>query len=147
VSLNSLTNPIRRKARKRIGRGHASGQGKTAGKGHKGQQARAGAPRRLWHEGGQMPLYRRLPKKGFNNNRFKKRYALVNVHALGCFEPGTQVTPELLTQRGIIKKVLDGVTVLGQGDLSVKLEVTAHRFSAGARTKIEDAGGTCTVIG
>ncbi len=147
MSLSSLSNTERRKARKRIGRGTASGQGGTAGKGHKGQRARSGAPRRLWHEGGQMPLYRRLPKKGFNNNRFKKRYALVNVRDLARFDAGTEVTPELLKARGLIKKVLDGVAVLGDGEIGVALAVTAHRFSAGARAKIEQAGGTCTVIG
>jgi len=94
-----------------------------------------------------MPLYRRLPKKGFNNNRFKKRYALVNVRDLARFEAGAEVTPERLVERGLIKKVLDGVAVLGQGELAVKLDVKAHRFSAGARAKIEQAGGTCTVIG
>jgi len=147
VPLSRLRNTVRRKARKRIGRGEASGQGCTAGKGHKGQRARAGTPRRAWHEGGQMPLYRRLPKKGFSNNRFKKRYALVNVRDLGRFEAGTEVTPELLAARGVIKKVRDGVAVLGHGVLEVRLDVKAHRFSAGARTKIEHAGGTCTVIG
>jgi large subunit ribosomal protein L15 len=147
VSLSNLTNVRRRKSRKRIGRGPASGQGGTAGKGHKGQRARAGAPRRAWHEGGQMPLYRRLPKKGFNNNRFKKRYALVNVSHLARFEAATEVTPELLRRRGLIAKRLDGVAVLGHGELSVALTVKAHRFSAGARAKIEQAGGTCTVIG
>lgn len=147
MSLSSLRNTERRKARKRIGRGTASGQGGTAGKGHKGQRARSGAPRRLWHEGGQMPLYRRLPKKGFNNNRFKKRYALVNVRDLARFDAGTEVTPELLKARGLIKKVLDGVAVLGDGEIGAALAVKAHRFSAGARAKIEQAGGTCTVIG
>jgi len=147
VSLSNLTNTQRRKPRKRIGRGPASGQGKQAGKGHKGQRARAGAPRRAWHEGGQMPLYRRLPKKGFNNNRFKKRYALVNVRSLARFDAGTEVTPELLRERGLIGKRLDGVAVLGHGELGVALTVRADRFSAGARAKIEQAGGTCTVIG
>ena len=147
MSLSNLRNTERRKARKRVGRGEASGQGGTAGKGHKGQRARAGTPRRLWHEGGQMPLYRRLPKKGFNNNRFKKRYVLVNVRDLARFDAGTEVTPELLKQRGLVRKQLDGVAVLGHGELGVKLEVKAHRFSAGARAKIEQAGGTCTVIG
>jgi large subunit ribosomal protein L15 len=147
VSLSKLTNARRRKSRKRVGRGPASGQGGTAGKGHKGQRARAGAPRRAWQEGGQMPLYRRLPKKGFNNNRFKKRYALVNVSELARFEAATEVTPELLRQRGLIGKRLDGVAVLGHGELGVALTVKAHRFSAGARAKIEQAGGTCTVIG
>jgi large subunit ribosomal protein L15 len=146
VSLSSLKNLIPRKARKRRGRGNASGQGGTAGKGHKGQRARSGAPRRPWQEGGQMPLYRRLPKKGFNNNRFKKRYAIVNVRDLARFEAGVEVTPEVLTERGIIKKVLDGVVVLGHGELAAALQVKAHRFSAGARTKIEQAGGTCTVV-
>lgn len=147
MSLSNLSNTQRRKSRKRIGRGPASGQGGTAGKGHKGQRARAGAPRRAWQEGGQMPLYRRLPKKGFNNNRFKKRYALVNVRDLARFDAGTEVTPELLRERGLIAKRLDGVAVLGHGELGVALAVRAHRFSAGARAKIEQAGGTCTVIG
>ena len=146
MSQSSLSTTVRRKRRKRVGRGPGSGHGKTACKGHKGQKARAGAKYRPWQEGGQMPLYRRLPKKGFNNNRFKKRYALVNVRELARFDAGTAVTPELLRQRGLIKKVRDGVTVLGQGELGVTLNVTAHRFSAAARAKIEQAGGTCTVI-
>jgi len=147
VSLSNLKNPSKRSSGKRLGRGVGSGKGGTSGKGHKGQRARAGAARRAWHEGGQMPLYRRLPKKGFNNNRFKKRYALVNVRDLERFEPGTEVTPGLLRERGLIKKTLDGVAVLGTGEISVTLKVNAHRFSAAARTKIEQAGGTCTVIG
>jgi large subunit ribosomal protein L15 len=143
----SLSTTARRKRRKRVGRGVGSGHGGTSGRGHKGQKARAGATRRPWQEGGQMPLYRRLPKRGFNNNRFKKRYALVNVRDLARFDAGTAVTPEVLRQRGLVKKVRDGVAVLGKGELGVALSVTAHRFSAGARTKIEQAGGTCTVIG
>jgi large subunit ribosomal protein L15 len=146
VSLNRLKNTVRRKARKRLGRGGASGTGGTAGKGHKGQRARAGTPRRPWQEGGQMPLYRRLPKKGFNHNRFKKRYAVVNVRDLARFESGAEVTPEQLTERGLVRKLGDGVAVLGQGEIGVALTVRAHRFSAAARTKIEQAGGTCTVI-
>ena len=143
MSQSSLSITARRKRGKRLGRGPGSGPGK----GHKGQKSRAGASYRPWQEGGQMPLYRRLPKKGFNHNRFKKRYALVNVRDLARFDAGTAVTPELLQQRGLIKKVRDGVTVLGQGELGVTLNVTAHRFSAAARAKIEQAGGTCTVIG
>ena len=93
-----------------------------------------------------MPLYRRLPKKGFNNNRFKKRYAVINVRDLARFEAGTEVTPEQLTERGLVKKLGDGVAILAQGEIAVALTVRAHRFSAAARTKIEQAGGTCTVI-
>ncbi len=146
MSLNRLSNNTRRMQRKRRGRGGASGTGGTAGRGHKGQRARAGSSRRAWQEGGQMPLYRRLPKKGFNNNRFKTRYAVVNVRDLARFEAGSEVTPEQLTERGLVKKLRDGVTILGQGELAVALTVRAHRFSAAARTKIEQAGGTCTVI-
>jgi large subunit ribosomal protein L15 len=146
VSLSKLTNTTRRQRRRRRGRGVASGTGGTAGRGHKGQRARAGAPRRAWQEGGQMPLYRRLPKKGFNHNRFKKRYAVVNVRDLARFEAGSEVTPDRLVERGLVKKVRDGVAVLGQGELGAALTVRAHRFSAAARTKIEQAGGTCTVI-
>ena len=128
----------------RRGRGHASGNGKTAGKGHKGQKARSGAPRPGF-EGGQMPLYRRLPKRGFTN-RNTKEFTAINVAALECLEDGIEVTPEVLLEAGIISKVVDGVKILGGGELTKKLNVKVEAFSAGAKEKIEAAGGTCEVI-
>ena len=128
----------------RRGRGHASGNGKTAGKGHKGQKARSGAPRPGF-EGGQMPLYRRLPKRGFTN-RNTKEFTAINVAALECLQDGIEVTPEVLLEAGIISKVVDGVKILGGGELTKKLNVKVEAFSAGAKEKIEAAGGTCEVI-
>ena len=128
----------------RKGRGHASGNGKTAGKGHKGQKARSGAPRPGF-EGGQMPLYRRLPKRGFKN-RNAKEYAVVNVATLNRFEDGAVVDIETLVETGIVAKVLDGVKILGNGDITKKLTVKATAFSAVAKEKIEAAGGTAEVI-
>ena len=128
----------------RRGRGHASGNGKTAGKGHKGQKARSGAPRPGF-EGGQMPLYRRLPKRGFTN-RNTKEITAINVAALECLQDGIEVTPEVLLEAGIISKVVDGVKILGGGELTKKLNVKVEAFSAGAKEKIEAAGGTCEVI-
>ena len=128
----------------RRGRGHASGNGKTAGKGHKGQKARSGAPRPGF-EGGQMPLYRRLPKRGFTNRNTLEIVA-INVSALECLVDGTEVTPETLLEAGIIKHVRDGVKILGQGELTKKLNVRVNAFSAAAKEKIEAAGGTCEVI-
>lgn len=130
---------------KRVGRGIGSGHGKTSTRGHKGQNARSGGGVRPGFEGGQMPLYRRLPKRGFTNI-FKKEFAVVNVETLNCFEENTKVTPELLIESGIIKNVKDGVKVLGDGELKVKLDVTAHAFSKSAREKIEAAGGKAEVI-
>ena len=125
-------------------RGHGSGNGKTAGKGHKGQKARSGAPR-IGFEGGQMPLYRRLPKRGFTN-RNSKTIVGVNVSALERFDNDTVVTVETLLENGIIKNVYDGVKILGNGELTKKLTVKVNAFSEGAKTKIEALGGTCEVI-
>jgi large subunit ribosomal protein L15 len=128
----------------RRGRGNASGNGKTAGKGHKGQKARSGAPR-IGFEGGQMPLFRRLPKRGFKN-RNAKDYAFVNVGRLETFEDGTVITPELLLETGVIAKLRDGVKILGEGELTKKLNFKLTAFSASAKEKIEALGGTCEVI-
>jgi large subunit ribosomal protein L15 len=134
-----------RHVRKRIGRGIGSGTGKTAGKGHKGQNARSGGGVRPGFEGGQNPLYRRLPKRGFNNIN-RKEYAVVSLDALNRFEEGTVVTPELLKETGVISALRDGVKVLANGELNVKLTVKAHKFSAAAAEKIAQVGGTTEVI-
>ena len=128
----------------RRGRGHGSGNGKTAGKGHKGQKARSGAPRPGF-EGGQMPLYRRLPKRGFRN-RNTKEIVGINVDALERFENDTVVTVETLLETGIVKNPRDGVKILGNGELTKKLTVKVDAFSEGAKAKIEAVGGTCEVI-
>ncbi len=135
------------KPKKRVGRGIGSGLGKTSGRGHKGQNARSGGGVRPGFEGGQMPLFRRLPKRGFTNI-FAKEWAEVNVEALNDFEQGTVVTPELLIEKGIVKKqkAKDGVRVLGNGDIKVALTVKAHHFSKSAAEKIEAAGGKAEVI-
>ena len=131
---------------KRIGRGPASGQGKTAGKGHKGQKARAGRGMNPGFEGGQMPLQRRLPKRGFNNI-FAMEIAIVNVAALdAAFDNGAVVDAAALIEKGLVKKELDGIKVLAHGELTKKLTVKAHAFSAEAKAKIEAAGGTAEVI-
>ena len=134
-----------RSSRKRLGRGQGSGQGKTAGKGHKGQNARSGGGVPLGFEGGQTPLFRRIPKRGFTNYT-RKEYAIVNVSSLDVFENGTVVTVELLIEAGIIKKTLDGVKILGNGELSKKLTVKANKFSKSAVVVIEKAGGSVVVI-
>lgn len=128
----------------RRGRGHGSGNGKTAGKGHKGQKARSGSPRPGF-EGGQMPLYRRIPKRGFTN-RNSKEIIGINVSALERFEDGAVVTVETLLETGIVKNPKDGVKILGYGDITKKLTVKANAFSDGAKQKIEALGGTCEVI-
>jgi len=133
------------KVRKRKGRGHGSGLGKTAGRGHKGQKARSGGGVRVGFEGGQMPLIRRLPKRGFTNI-FAKVYSEVNIKDLEVFEPGTVVTPELLKEKGIIRKLNDGVKILGEGELTKNLIVKAHKFSKAAQEKIEAVGGKAEVI-
>ena len=131
---------------KRIGRGPASGQGKTAGKGHKGQKARAGRGMNPGFEGGQMPLQRRLPKRGFNNI-FAKEIAIVNVAALdAAFDNGAVVDAAALIEKGLVKKELDGIKVLAHGELTKKLTVKAHAFSAEAKAKIEAARGTAEVV-
>ena len=128
----------------RRGRGHGSGNGKTAGKGHKGQKARSGAPR-IGFEGGQMPLYRRIPKRGFTN-RNTKEIISINVSALERFEDGTVVTVEKLLEEGVISKAADGVKILGNGEISKKLTVQVNAFSETAKAKIEAAGGSAEVI-
>ncbi|MBK0347477.1 50S ribosomal protein L15 [Aerococcaceae bacterium zg-ZJ1578] len=134
-----------RKERNRVGRGQGSGNGKTAGRGQKGQKARSGGGVRLGFEGGQNPLFRRLPKRGFNNIN-RKEYAIVNVETLNRFEDGTTVTPALLIEAGIIKKELSGVKILGEGQLERKLTVQAVKFSKGAEEAITAAGGSIEVI-
>ena len=134
-----------RQERKRKGRGIGSGNGKTAGKGHKGQNARSGGGVRVGFEGGQTPLFRRLPKRGFTNIN-RKEYALVNLDVLNRFEDGTEVTPELLIETGVVKNEKSGIKVLAKGNVEKKLTVKAHKFSASAKEAIENAGGTTEVI-
>lgn len=134
-----------RKDRKRIGRGHGSGQGKTAGKGHKGQNARSGGGVRPGFEGGQTPLFQRLPKRGFTNFN-RKEYAIINLDQLNRFEEGTVVTPELLIEAGVIKKLHSGVKVLAHGTLEKKLTVKAAKFSKSAEEKIIALGGSIEVV-
>ena len=129
----------------RKGRGAGSGNGKTAGKGHKGQNARSGGGVRPGFEGGQIPLYRRLPKRGFNNV-FAKHYAIVNVSDLEIFDNGAVITTEALLEKRIIRKALDGVKILGRGELTKKVTVQANIFSASAKEKIESVGGKCEVV-
>ena len=134
------------KTSKRVGRGVGSGLGKTSGKGHKGQNARSGGGVRPGFEGGQLPLFRRLPKRGFSNAMFKVEYATINVSDLEKFEEGAVVTPELLKEMGILKKQLAGVKILGNGELTKKITVKAHKFSKSAIEKIEAIGGKAEVI-
>ncbi len=134
------------KARKRLGRGVGSGTGKTSGKGEKGQNARSGGGVHLWFEGGQTPLYRRVGKRGFSNAMFKTEYATINLSDLNKFENGTEITPEMLKEMGILKNQLDGVKVLGQGKLEKKLVVKANAFSKTAKEEIEKLGGKAEVI-
>ena len=132
-------------APRRLGRGVGSGLGKTSGKGHKGAKARSGGGKRPGFEGGQMPLVRQLPKRGFNNI-FAKEFATVNVSALDCFAEGTVVDAKLLVEKRIIRKELDGLKVLGNGELTKKLTIKAAKFTASAKEKIEAVGGTAEVI-
>lgn len=134
-----------RKVRNRVGRGIGSGNGKTAGKGHKGQNARSGGGVRPGFEGGQNPLYRRLPKRGFTNPT-RKEFTIVNLDELNRFDKGTEVTPELLIENGVVKNVKHGVKILGNGNLEKSLTVKAHKFSASAVEAIEAAGGKTEVI-
>ena len=134
-----------KKSRKRVGRGTATGWGKTAGRGQDGQNSRSGGGTRPGFEGGQMPLYRRLPKRGFTNI-FAKEYACINVDRLNIFEDGTEITPELLLERRVIRKLHDGVKILGNGNLEKSLTVSATKFSKAAAEKIEAAGGKVEVI-
>ena len=147
MKLNELKyNEGSKKAIKRLGRGSSSGTGKTSGRGENGQKSRSGGGVRVGFEGGQLPLYRRLPKRGFSNAMFKTTYAVINVSDLNMFENGTEVTPELLKEMGIIKKQLSGIKVLGNGSLEKKLTVRAHVFSKTAKEKIEAQGGKAEVM-
>ena len=130
---------------KRLGRGQGSGQGKTAGKGHKGQNARSGGGVAIGFEGGQTPLYKRIPKRGFTNFT-RKEYSVVNLDVLNRFEDGAVVTPEVLKETGIVKKQLDGIKVLGNGKLEKKLTVKCNKISASAKKAIEEVGGTVEVL-
>ena len=132
--------------RKRLGQGESSGRGKTAGRGGKGQTARSGSSIRIGFEGGQMPLIRRIPKRGFNNTRHATTYIPVNVESLNVFENGAKVDGDALRALGLANGPGNGIKILGDGEVTKKLSVTAHKFSAGARKKIEAAGGTCEVI-
>ena len=134
-----------KKNRKRRGRGTATGQGKTGGRGMNGQNSRSGGGVRLGFEGGQMPLYRRLPKRGFNN-KWATVYAEVNIRDLNRFEAGTEVTPELLKEAGLAKQVKDGIKILGHGNLDKALTVKAHKFTKSSEEKINAAGGKAEVI-
>ena len=131
---------------KRVGRGTSSGFGKTSGRGQKGQKSRSGGGVRPGFEGGQNPLFRRIPKRGFNNYNFQVRYAVINVSDLNKFEDGAEITPELLKDMGLVKKQLDGIKVLGNGTLDKKLTVKASVFSKTAKEKIEKNGGKAEVI-
>ena len=135
-----------RQERRRVGRGMGSGLGKTSGRGEKGQKARSGVSIPATFEGGQLPLYRRLPKRGFSNSDFKIKYATINVSDLNRFEDGTVVTPELLKETGLLKNQLDGVKVLGNGEIEKKLTVKAHKFSKSAVEKLEKNGSKIEVI-
>ena len=147
MALENLRPPkgSKRNAR-RVGRGPGSGRGKTSGRGHKGQKSRSGSGVRAWFEGGQMPLQRRLPKRGFTNI-FKKRYVLVNVETLAALPANTRVNEKLLRELGLLNRRLDGVKILGRGELNVPLTVEAEKFSESARSKIESAGGEVVVTG
>ena len=143
---NLKPRPGAKHRRKRLGQGESSGHGKTSGRGGKGQTARSGSSIRIGFEGGQMPLIRRIPKRGFNNARHATVYVPVNVDELNEFENGARVDLEILQKAGLTNGPFDGVKILGDGDLTKKLTVIAHRFSASAKTKIEAKGGTCQLV-
>ncbi len=146
MKLHELSKPVgSTRSAKRRGRGTATGQGKTGGRGMNGQKSRSGGGVRLGFEGGQMPLYRRIPKRGFTNV-FRKEWSIMNVSDLNCYEDGTVVTPELLKADGKVKQVTAGVKILGNGELEKNLTVQAHKFSEAAKAKIEAAGGKAEVI-
>ena len=147
MKLNELKTTLgATQSRKRVGRGVGSGLGKTSGKGHKGQNARSGGGVRPGFEGGQLPLFRRIPKRGFSNAKFKVEYAVINVGDLNNFDEGTVITPELLKEKKIIKNQLCGIKILGNGTLEKKLTVRANSFSLSAKQKIETLGGKIEVI-
>ena len=147
MKLNELK-PVEgaRHYKKRVGRGTGSGLGKTSTRGEKGQKARSGGGVHMWFEGGQTPLYKRLPRRGFSNARFATKYAIVNVSDLNRFKDGDVVTPELLKESGLVKKELNGIKILGNGKLEKKLTVKANLFTNSAIAKIEELGGTTEVI-
>ena len=132
--------------RKVVGRGPGSGHGKTSGRGEKGQKARSGGGVHIWFEGGQTPLYKRLPRRGFSNARFATKYAVINVSDLNRFKDGDVVTPELLKESGLVKKELNGIKVLGNGKLEKKLTIQANKISESALEKIKEAGSKAEVI-
>jgi large subunit ribosomal protein L15 len=134
------------RGRKRVGRGPGSGHGKTSGRGEKGQKSRSGYSRKVGFEGGQMPLHRRAPKRGFNNQRFRRELVEVNLGRLEVFEAGSIVTPELLLEQGVVRKLRDGVKILGDGELTKQLTVRAHKFSAKAQERLAALGGKAEVL-
>ena len=147
MKLNTLPKTAELKSRKRVGRGPGSGMGKTSGTGENGQKSRSGVSIKPWFQGGQSPIYRRVPKRGFNNARFTTRFAVINLSDLNkFFNDGDVVSEEILKERGIIKKRLSGIKVLGNGNLEKKLTIKANRFTTSAVSKIEDAGGKAEVI-
>ena len=147
MKLNQLSAAPEAKAKKRVGRGPGSGMGKTSTRGENGQKSRSGASIPAWFQGGQSTLYRRIPKRGFNNARFRVEYATINLSDLNkYFNDGDTVSPEILKEKGIIKKQLCGIKVLGNGELEKKLVIKAHKFSSSAISKIEEAGGKVEVI-
>jgi large subunit ribosomal protein L15 len=150
MNLTTLSNVAGKvsRDRKRLGRGPGSGTGKTSGKGHKGAMARTGYKYKVYFEGGQMPMVRRLPKRGFNNEAFRKEYAVLNLADLErAFDDGAKVGPEEFLGAGLVNRELSGIKVLAKGEIKKKLSVSAHKFSAAAAEKIKAAGGTVTVIG
>lgn len=147
MRLENLPKTAELKTKKRVGRGPGSGMGKTSTRGENGQKSRSGASIKPWFQGGQSPLYRRLPKRGFNNKRFATRYAILNLSDLNkFFNDGDVVSEEILKERGIIKNSLSGIKILGNGVLEKKLTIKANRFTNSAVSKIEDAGGKAEVI-
>ena len=147
MKLNTLPKTAELKSRKRVGRGPGSGMGKTSTTGENGQKSRSGVSIKPWFQGGQSPIYRRIPKRGFNNARFTTRFATINLSDLNkFFKDGDVVSEEILKERGIIKKRLSGIKILGNGNLEKKLTIKANRFTTSAVSKIEDAGGKAEVI-
>ena len=144
---DATATPAPHTRRKRVGRGRGSGCGKTSSRGHGGQRSRSGGRGAGLYEGGQMPLFRRLPRRGFNNKKFATRYAVVNVGAIdGAFDAGAVVAPATLVAKGLVTRTLDGVKILGDGRLTKPLTVQAHKFSASAAAKIQAAGGTIVLL-
>ena len=146
MKLNELNAAPEAKRKKIVGRGPGSGMGKTSTRGQKGQKSRSGVSIPAWFQGGQSPLYRRLPKRGFKNTRFETKYAVINLSDLNKFDKDAIVTPELLKEMGLVKNGLDGIKVLGNGTLNKKLTIKAHRFSSSALAKIEESGSIAEVI-